>query len=272
MQGEIKCNMNSVIMVSVMTPQPNPSESSLTKFNRRLVYTVLKPAVRLARMLRLPLGVVEELCRMAYFEEVRIRSRASQAETATLMGKSLRTIGSLERKFRGDFLAPERELGLARELEATLSQTPLTLDDIQQSVPHLERDDITRILESLVIVGRVTASDPDHAATRYTLNPQFVSLVEDDVSAKLDGLLHQLDVILEAIKSRFFNTSKHPARARTLTFSADPKSMEALGDDLILELRKRCIEAEELALKNNINDQYAVTFVLTPISKTPDET
>jgi hypothetical protein len=208
---------------------------------------------------------------MAYFEEVRIRGGASQAETAALMGKSLRTIGSLERNFRGDFLAPERELGLARELEGTLSQATLTLDDIHQSVSHLDLDDITRLLESLITVGRVSRTSTAEGETYYTLNPQFVSLVEDDVSAKLDGLLHQFDVILEAIKSSFFSISKHQARARTLTFSADPESMEGLGDDLILELRRRCIEAEEFALKHNINDQYAITFVLTPITKTPND-
>ena len=255
-----------------MTYQPQnqsqkSDDSSLTEFNRRLVYTILKPAVRLSRMLRLPLGVVEELCRMAYFEEVRIRGGASQAETAALMGKSLRTIGNLERNFRGDFLAPERELGWARELEGTLSQTPLTISDLHVQIPHLDRDDITRLIESLVAVGRVSRVESDDGEIHYTLNPQFVSLVEDDVSAKLDGLVHQFDVILEAVKSSFFNVSKHPARARTLNFSADPDSMEALGDDLILDLRRRCIEAEELALKNNINDQYAITFVLTPITK-----
>ena len=250
-----------------MTTKPQHTETSFTEFKRRLVYTVLKPAVRLARMLRFPLGTVEELCRMAYFEEVRVRGGASQAETASLMGKSLRTIGSLERQFRSDFFAPERELELAREVESTLSQVPLTLTEIQQQVPHLSLEDVTRLIESLLAVGRVSCIEAELGAESYVLDAKFVSLVEDNVSGKLDGLLNQLDVILEAIKSRFFNLSEHPAHARTLTFSADPSMMESLGDELILELRQRCIEAEELAIKHNINEQYAVTFVLTPITK-----
>ena len=51
-----------------------------------------------------------------------------------------------------------------------------------------------------------------------------------------------------AIKTRFFNISKHPARARTLTFAADPEQMERLGDEMILDLRRKCIEAEEKGL------------------------
>ena len=82
---------------------------------------------------------------MAYFEEVRIRGGASQNETATLMGKSLRTIGNLERQFRSDFFAPARELEFARDVEAVLStaQKPMTIKALMAQAPHIDEDDIS---------------------------------------------------------------------------------------------------------------------------------
>lgn len=203
---------------------------------------------------------------MAYFEEVRMRGRASQAETAMLMGKSLRTVGGLERRYKGSFLAPEAALERGREVEGALDEVEAkALGEVQRRVPHIEAFEVERLLESLAVAQRVVCERGEGGDVRYRLNPAFVSLVRDDLDAQLDGLLHQLDVIVAAVRARFLNGPKaHTMKARTLSFVADPEAMEALGDDFVLDLRRRCVEAEESALKRNQRDRYAVTFVLTP--------
>ncbi len=248
----------------MMSTQATEPVASLAELKRRLTYTLIKPAMRLSRLFRLPLGTVEELCRMAYFEEVRIRGKASQAETAQLMGKSLRTVGSLERRYRGGFLAPETELELTRDLEDALANEPLALEELHRRVAQIDVAEVKRLVDGLVNVKRVEVRRGQDGVRRYALNPSYVSLVRDDVDAQLDGLGHQLKVIVAAVRSRFFER-RHPAVARTLNFVADPEQMEALGDDFIMELRRRCIDAEEAALKKKIRGRYAVTFVLTPL-------
>lgn len=204
---------------------------------------------------------------MAYFEEVRIRGLATQAETAALMGKSLRTVGGLERHYKMGFLAPEVALERGREVEGALDEVEArALAQVQRRVPHIEAFEVERLLESLAVAQRVVCERGEGGGLRYRLNPAFVSLVREDLDAQLDGLLHQLDVIVAAVRTRFLSASEAPSmKARTLSFVADPEAMEALGDEFVLELRRRCVEAEESALKRNQRDRYAVTFVLTPL-------
>ncbi len=199
---------------------------------------------------------------MAYFEEIRIHGEASQARTAALMGKSLRTVGHLERQYRAGFLTGEAELEQVREVEGALDESPSTLQEVRERVSHIDGERIELILERLVGVGRARLDGGGQR--RYTLNPAFISLVGDDVDAQLDGLRHQLDVIISAVRARFLQAGR-PAVARTLSFVADSAEVEAMADGFVMDLRRGCIEAEEAALKRRIRERYAVTFVLTPI-------
>ena len=235
------------------------------ELQRRIVYTLLRPAMRICRLFRMPLSTVEELVRMAYFEEIRLLGASSQAQTALLMGRSLRTIGTLERQYRSDFLAPEAELETMREVEEAFDEGPLTLDEVKERLPHVEGEGIERIVESLWGMGRLKR-EPNGADDRFVLDRTFVSLVRDDADAQLDGLRHQLDVIVSAVNTRFFAADR-PAVARTLAFVADPAEMETLGDSFILDLRRKCIEAEESAIKNKVYERFAVTFALTPMER-----
>ncbi|MEO1267006.1 MAG: hypothetical protein AAFX99_02845 [Myxococcota bacterium] len=238
-----------------------------SELQRRLAFTLLRPAMRLCRLFRLPLSTVEELCRMAYFEEVRFGGHHSQAETALLMDRSLRTIGNLERQYRSDFLAPESELSFEREVEEMFSSGPLTVDHLAEELPHLDRVDLERLVGSLVNMGRLLEEgDPDGDETRYALNRDFVSLMRDALDAQLDGLGHQLGVIAQAVLSRFV-APERAAMARTLSFVALPEDMEALGDDMVFYLRGKCIKAEEKALKVRAFKRFAVTFAMAPMDQ-----
>jgi len=251
-------------MSTAAQTDPTPSWAEL---QRRLIFTLLRPAMRLCHLFRLPLSTVEELSRMAYFEEVRFHSGHSQTETAALMNRSLRTIGNLEKQYRSDFLAPEAELELVRRVEELFSADPLTLADAHAHLAGVDPADVERIVFALVALDRLEVQ-PDSVPQRFALNRDFVSLLGDDLDGQMDGLRHQLDVILNAIRGRFVR-GERGALARTLSFVASTEDMEELGADLIRHLRTRCIDVEERALRARRYNRFAVTFAMAPMD--PDD-
>lgn len=233
------------------------------ELQRRLVFSLLRPVVRLCRRFRLPLKTLEDLCRLAYFEEARRRGDVSQAEVARAFGKSLRTIGTLEKQYRGNFLAPEHEIESTRAVEQAFAHGPRTVDEVVGSLDDLSSDEVRRTIVGLAAAGRIVTVEG--VPLSYRLDHRFVSLVRGDLNARVDGLNHQLDVIGQAVSARFLSPQRESV-ARSLSFVATPKGVEALGDELVRELRGRVIETEEAALKSGQPFQrFGVTMALAPM-------
>lgn len=235
----------------------NSESTSPSELQRRLVFSLLRPVARLARRFALPLKTVEELARLAYYAEAR-RDQTPQAEVARRFGKSLRTIGSLERLLRSNFLAPEVEVEAFRRIEAALEQEPGTIAEVGERA-GMDLDDVTRLMRGLAASGRVV-KQPDG---RYALDRRFQSLVRQDLKARVDGLNHQLDVVLGAVQARFLSPSRE-AMARTLDFVVRAEDVPALADAIVRALRSEVIEAEETALKKGGFDGYGLTIALAP--------
>lgn len=235
----------------------NADKTSTSELQRRLVFSLLRPVARLARRFALPLKAVEELARLAYYAEAR-RDQTPQAEVARQFDKSLRTIGSLERQLRSDFLAPEEEVEAFRLVEAALEQAPLSAAELSARL-GVDDAEITRRLQGLLAAGRVTKAG-DGA---YALDRRFQSLVQEDLKARVDGLNHQLDVVLGAVQARFLAPSRE-AMARTLDFVVRPEDVPALADAIVRTLRAHVTDAEEAALKRGGFNGYGVTVALAP--------
>ncbi len=242
-----------------------PSEPiEAPELQRRLIFSLLRPVVRLSRRFHLPLKTLEELCRLAYFEEIRRRGEIPQAEVARRFGKSLRTIGSLERRYRSNFFAPEEELEFARRVEERFEEEPSSVEEIAEGL-NSSLDEIRRVVESLSAAGRLKESSP----ARYSIERSFRSLMREDLKARIDGLNHQLDIIAAAVRARFL-APRGNAIARSLSFVAHTEDMEALGDTLIKALREQCGAAEEAALKRGSFQQVGVTLALAPMETDDD--
>ncbi len=229
------------------------------ELNRRLVFSLLRPAAQLARRLRMPLKTLEELCRLAYFEQMRRSGETAQADVARMMDKSLRTIGSLEKQYRGEFLAPETEVEFSRRVEAAFDGGPTTLDAVVEHL-GLPRPQVEQAVAALMLAGRITRLDDGTLAQ----DRRFVSLVRGDMKARVDGLNHQLDIVTAAVSSLFLEP-KQPAVARALSFVATDEGLDALGAKLIQCFREHCIEAEEQALKQGGFKSVGATFALAPL-------
>lgn len=241
---------------------PNPP-ASVIELQRRLVFSLLRPAVRLCRCFGLPLKQLEELARLAYYEELKQEPAATQAELARLLDLSLRTIGNLERQHRGDFLAPAHALALTRQAEEALDQGPLTAAEVAERVPDLSPADAARVLAGLTGAGRARRL-PDTEPPRFELNRSFVSLYRNELQARIDGLDHQLEVVVNAVRARFLEEGR-PSAARTLSFVASAEGMTRLIDELIRLLRERCSDTEEEALRAGAYERYGVTLAVAPM-------
>ena len=203
-----------------MRPVPPVSTATtLPELQRRLIFSALRPAARLASRFHLPWKTLEELARLAYFEELRRRRGASHTAIARVLDLSLRSVGSLEKLYRSDFLAPERELEFARRVEEAFDQGPTTVEAVALALAA-DPAEVERVVEGLLGAGRLLAQ-PDGA---LSLDRRFRSLVQADLKARIDGLNHQLDVLVAAVQARFF-TADRPAMARTLTFVATPEAI-----------------------------------------------
>lgn len=243
--------------------------TTLAELQRRLVYTLLQPAVAMCRRFSMSLDVLEQLARLAYFEELRGDGGLTQAEVARIFGRSRRTVVGVERQFQSDFLAPARDVGIDRQLEEALAMGPLTAAEVAERVREaLELDEVEERLETLARAGRARVTS-DGGVRRYLLQHRFQSLVRDDMLARIDGLRHQLGVLAAAVRARFVrkNGDHRPSAARTVSFLGTAADVEAMASELIRAARLRAIDVEENALTEGGYERYAVTLAVAPLEE-----
>ncbi len=232
------------------------------ELQRRLVFVLLRPVMAICRRLRVPLDMLEELCRLAYYEELRRRGSATQAEVAEVFGTSLRTVVGVGRGYRGAFLAPEYEVELSRRIEEALTERAATADALAGRL-NVELKETRRALMGLVAAGRVAMVDGEGDDATYGYVEKHPSLVRADLLTRLDGLRHQLEVLGTAVERRFLDDrDPRPSMARTVSFLGGPEEVEALADELVRTLRLRAIDVEERALRQGGHDRYGLTMAL----------
>ena len=241
-------------------------EPTTPELQRRIVYALLQPVAAWCGRFRLPLSTLEQLARLAYYEDLRRRGGATQTEVAERFGKSLRTVVGIERQYRGDFLAPAHEEELARRVLETIASGELRAADVAAEL-DIDVGEARRALAGLVRTGHASR-DGDG---RYRRSQPFQSLVRDDLLARLAGLRHQLQVISATLDKRFFGRrGGKPAVARTLSFLATEEDARALADSLPRQLRVAAIDLEERALENGGHEQFGLTFALAPTRNDED--
>jgi len=239
-------------------------KAPVSELKRRLVYAMLQPAMALCRRFRFSLDVVDQLSRLAYYEEVR-RGGATQNDVSELFGTSLRTVVAIEKQLRSDFLSPAYEVERVRRLEGALAEGERTIDELADQVNETTAD-VTRSMEGLVGAGRARRITGDEE-TRYVLSERYQSLVRDDLGSRIDGLKHQLEVLLSAVQARFLGDGdgKAASVARTLSFVGTADEVNAMADELVRGIRMRAIDVEESALQHEHYDRYAVSVTLAPM-------
>lgn len=210
------------------------------EYKHRLVYSLFRAAARVGLRLQVPLDQMSSLLEMAYFEEARERHGFELERIAQVFGKSLRTVSSLHRRYRGDFFAPERELAFRRDVANTLKERPLDDEALAKRFSGREQD-LPSALGDLAHEGRIL-----RRGELWVRNPEDHDFFSGaGFTGRIDGLNRQMDILAETVWERLVASAPaERAAARSYVFDASPKKFEKLVADALELLRERAIEAD----------------------------
>ena len=202
-------------------------EISRAELQDRVLYALLGPSSRLARLFGTQLGTLRDLAEMAYYHETK-RQGMKMKEVAELMDVSISKVALLSRALKENFLREEAQAELPRRIEFMLWAQPLSLAKIKQVLTDVSAQDVNRAIRELLDEGRIIKEKQD-ANVLYRLAISTDRRVWDSWLARVDGLNNVLRNVTDAIYARFF-TSEQAAFARTLTFRVRPEDLERLQE------------------------------------------
>src|SRR5207244_4324877 len=144
-------------------------------------YSLLRAAVRIAARFGLAMERLLDMAQLAYFEEHRRRAPRDLAQVARQLDLSVRTTGTLHRRFKSDFFAAEREVEPVRRATAVLLKGERTAEQVCAALRDLEREQVARALRFLVDSGWASEKDG-----RFRLGTGVRSFVSDELVRRID--------------------------------------------------------------------------------------
>jgi len=224
----------------------------------RLVYSLLKPAVRIAAQFEVPVRTVTELLRLAY-GEVLVREGLSPREIAQRLGQSERHVRSLRRKLEGDFFTAEKQVGLVRAVEEWIALDHPRADDARARFASWPGEDVDRALGQLLEEGRIAKAEDG----RLSIGERFVVLSSEQFHHRIDALNHYLDGVFRAVLHRLVLNERETSMIKSITFSAVPARLAEFLRRFEGELRREVAELEEDARFAGASDRRHVLTIAT---------
>lgn len=212
------------------TPQEAPHELSQEELVRRVLYSVMTPTVRLARVFSVPLKETVHWTQVATFHELRKRGWTLQ-QIAEALDVSVRKASQLSAQLKENFFVPEREHELPRRIEFLLWAEPMSAARIRQVLRDeggepIDEAEIVAAIETLEAQERVRL-EAQGTTQVYVLSRRASRMYQDRWMTRIDGLNHMLSALTQAILGRFFEAD--PATfARTVTLHMRPEDTAAL--------------------------------------------
>lgn len=247
--------------------QPTMSEvasDAVVELSSRLVYSLLRPVVRTAARFRMPIDRLVELTKLAYFEEYRAKAPRDLDFVARSLGVSYRTAVNFNRAARDGFFRPEKDVEPLRRICGALVSGPKTLEALAENLGDL---DAAQIQRGLYLLGENQWVKEDPKTGTYALQEVLRSYVSDDVARRVDGLNNLLDVVADAVWSRFLGTDDEPSLARTWVFAAKPEAIRQWLDEKAREVRHQVVDLEENALADDGGERFGVAFISSPMKE-----
>ena len=194
------------------------------ELQRRVLYALVRPLVRMAEAFRVPLAEVVDLVEVAYFHHLRDRG-LRLADIGTRLDISERTAKRLAKQLRETFLDAERRYDLPVRIEFMVWATPMSRTKVKQVLGHLDKDEVDAAIEQLLAEGRL--SEETGRTPRLVVDAHVTSLVRDTWLARIGGLNSFLGNLTDAVFGRFFRAEPR-AFARTLNFLVRREDQPAL--------------------------------------------
>lgn len=234
----------------------------VTETQSRVVYSLLKPAIRAAAHFGVPIRTLTELVRLAYFEELKARD-LSNAEIATVFGQTERHMRSLAGRLETDFFAAERDVGLVREVEADIASAELAPAEIVERFAHVPPKDVEAALRTLLSEGRVEQGEDGKLRTAK----RYVTLKTDGFSYRIDAINHFLDGGYRAVLHRLIFNDERLATLKTISFSAMAHELQQVWSGLEGSLRRELAQLDESAsFSGHAEERYTIALALAPVT------
>lgn len=229
----------------------------------RLVFSLLRAAVRVAARAELPLTQVQELLRTAYFAEYRRRHPRDLATVAGKLGVSLRTAGTLNRQLRDPAFTAETHEAPTRSITGRLAEGPASLDTLVADCA-LDPDEAPALVDRLVQMSWVHLQDDG----TYALTGHLRVFVDEDHHRRVDAVGHQLEIVADAVWARFVKLDEATAGARSWAFVAQPEEVAAALQRTTAHLRAEAVAMETAALASEgPRHRYAITVAFSPLEE-----
>lgn len=216
----------------------------------RLIYSLLKPALRGAARFGVPVRTMLELVRLGYFE-VLSRRGLDSASIARVFGQTPRHMRSLSARLKTDFFSAETEIGLVRDIEERVAQKKLSAAELHKALKPADPQDIDAAIERLLREERIVPAENG----RFALGTRYNVMASDGFVQRIDALNHHLDGLYRATVQRLVYDERRTAMIKTITISALPEELEAFLKDLEGDIRRRLAELEESAAFAGRTDQ-----------------
>lgn len=222
-----------------------PAALSPIDLRLRVIALALEPGLTLARLSGLPLDDLQALVATGYFRQWRARGLSLRGIAARLH-KSLRTVATLSARAGADgtLTALSKRIGWRRKLVARVAEAGrYDRRQLAAIIRGERRAEVEREIAQLVEEG-ILAEQADSVSVAV----QYLSLVDDNVEARLDSLRHFLDAATHVIFQRFVaGDGSAVALARVLSFRAERDDLVALRDHAYAAIRDRVVAADAQA-------------------------
>lgn len=191
----------------------------------RVLFSLLGVIAKTSTLLGISLKDLTSLVRVVYFRELRSQG-LSNADIASVLEVSERTVKNLSRELRESYSIPEQEHNLPVEIEFMLWRAPMSRARLHQVLRAHAASDIDDALERLLAEERIVLDDA-LATPVYRPTMSVNALLGPDWVKRIGALNSLVGNLFDTVRQRFFEEDER-AFARTLSFTILPEKLEAL--------------------------------------------
>ena len=171
---------------------------------------------------------------------------------------------SLAQRLSEDFFRAERDVGLAREVEALVAERSPREDELMAALPAWEADEVRAAVAELVGEERIERD----SAGRLHMARHYVVLRSDEFHHRIDSLNHLLDGTYRAVLHRLVFDDRETAMMKTLSFSALPEELTAFVKRLEGDLRREVAALDESAtFQGQAEKRFTMALTLAPVGE-----
>ena len=199
-------------------------DAKTSEMERRIVYSLLLPAVRLAKVFGVPLKDCAQYTQVAYFHELR-KDGMKLREVAELLNISMRSAARLSKQLKANFFLTEDDQPLISKIEFMLWGEPLSLVRMKREMADEDPADIERTIEEMLAAKKIVCQK--NRTVTYALVADASK--DNKWASRLTALNGLGTSISSVVYNRFF--SENPdSFMRTLSFRVRRKDMEKLKE------------------------------------------